>query len=97
MDMRLWLACLLHKTGLYRLSGAGPISHTPSLEISWNTLGTTLLDAGHPGGPSDLILSSCKAANPAGPWPSKNRMLPVPLAPTLDGYGILKSPGLITR
>lgn len=54
--MRLWLACLLHKTSSYRKNGAGPVSHIPSFETSLETLLDPIrLDAGHPGGSSDFI------------------------------------------
>lgn len=76
--MRLWLACFLHKTNSYRVSGTGPVSHIPSFEASLNTLlGLIHLDAGYPGGSSDFILCSFKDANHVGPQPNRYRKLPV--------------------
>lgn len=34
MGMRLRLVCLLHRTGPYRISEAGPVSHTSSFKTS---------------------------------------------------------------
>lgn len=95
--MRLWLACLLHKTSSYRISRAGSVSHIPSSEASLKILlGPIHLDAGHPGGFSDFILCSFKAAIHVGPQPNRYGKLPV-LLYRLGGCGILKSSGLTTR